>query len=140
MRDRKDGRVRGGYLISPWTDVSLSTASWKDPECNRVDKLLHNLHADVKLITGGNLEKAKLPTYSPLFADLTGLPPLLIQASNNELLRDDSIEFAKLAKEAGVEVNLKMYDKQQHDFQLFWEFVPESSHAIDEAVEFITTI
>jgi acetyl esterase/lipase len=49
------------------------------------------------------------PTISPLYAELRGLPPLLIQAGEYEILRDDSTRFAQCAREVGVEVTLEIY-------------------------------
>lgn len=76
------------------------------------------------------------PWLSPVYADFSGLPPMLIHAANYELFRDDAVRLAAYAKEAGVDVELKIWDGLWHAFQLF-PFVPESRQAVEEVGEFI---
>jgi acetyl esterase/lipase len=75
------------------------------------------------------------PYASPLLADLKGLPPLLIQASTNEMLYDHSTRFAKKAKAAGVDVTLETWDDMIHVFQAFP--FPESKEAISNVQKFV---
>ncbi|HEX7028954.1 MAG TPA: alpha/beta hydrolase [Gammaproteobacteria bacterium] len=88
-----------------------------------------------KTVYAGNNDP-HLPLLSPLYADLRGLPPLLIQAADDELFRDDAVRLAARAREAGVEVELKIWEELWHAFQLF-PFIPESRQAIEEVCEFI---
>jgi monoterpene epsilon-lactone hydrolase len=77
-----------------------------------------------------------MPEVSPLFGDLAGLPPLLLQAGGREMLRDDSIRFAEATRAAGGDVECEVWPGMQHVFPLL-QFLPESARAIDSVVRFI---
>lgn len=80
------------------------------------------------------------PLLSPaLHADLTGLPPLLLQAGSNEVLLDDSTRFAVRAAAAGVDVQLDITADVPHVFQAFEGLLDEADAALDRAARFITT-
>lgn len=76
------------------------------------------------------------PLISPLWADFNGLPPLLVLAGENEVLRDEAVRFADLASQAGVPVTLKIWPAMVHAFPLFAGFVPEGKQAIAEISAF----
>lgn len=80
---------------------------------------------------------ARHPYASPLFGDLAGLPPLMIQVGDYETLLDDSVRFAKKAEEAGVEVHLHVWDGLFHCFPLLAPMFPEATQAMDEVRAFI---
>jgi acetyl esterase/lipase len=82
-------------------------------------------------------ESLNNPYISPIFADLEGLPPLLIQAGGIEALLDDSITLAKQAKSSGVGVELEVYENMTHVFQNFGEELPESRKAYESVRNFI---
>jgi acetyl esterase/lipase len=73
---------------------------------------------------------------SPLFADPTGLPPLLIHAGGDEVMVDDSVLFAEKAKAAGVETVLKVWPGLWHVFQT-QSYIPEAAQAIREIGSFV---
>lgn len=77
------------------------------------------------------------PLVSPLFGDLTGLPPLLIQTGSDELLLDDSIRLAKQATEAGVNVQIEVWNSLWHVFQSSAVKIPEARQAISRIASFI---
>ena len=79
----------------------------------------------------------KTPLASPYYADLHGLPPLLVQVGSAEVLLDDSVKFAERAKAAGVDATLKVWDGMPHVWQAFASFLPEGQQAIDQCGEFI---
>ncbi|MGA3042879.1 MAG: alpha/beta hydrolase [Bryobacteraceae bacterium] len=79
------------------------------------------------------------PLASPLYADLRGLPPLLIQVGADETLRDDSTELAARARAAGVRVELKLWPVVPHVWQMFHPFVPEGRQSLDLASTFLRT-
>ncbi|MFX1374703.1 MAG: alpha/beta hydrolase [Promethearchaeota archaeon] len=79
----------------------------------------------------------KNPLASPLYADLKNLPPLYIQVGTAEILMDDATRFADLAKAAGVDVLLEIWDDMIHMFQMFASMAPEGQEAIDKIGEFI---
>ncbi|WP_303867304.1 alpha/beta hydrolase [Acetobacterium wieringae] len=79
----------------------------------------------------------KHPYASPLFGDLSGLPPLIIQVGDNETLRDDSTRFGEKAKAAGVDVQLKVWNGMFHCFPLLSPLFPEATVALEEVCQFI---
>jgi acetyl esterase/lipase len=79
----------------------------------------------------------RTPLAAPLYADLQGLPPLLIQVGTSETLFDDATRLAKCAKAAGVEVTLEPWDDMIHVWQLFASVLPEGQKAIDRIGAFV---
>lgn len=79
------------------------------------------------------------PLASPLYADLRGLPPLLIHVGEDETLLDDSRRFAAKAQQAGVEVTLKVWPSVPHVWPLFSRWIPEGRESLREAGEFMAT-
>jgi acetyl esterase/lipase len=79
----------------------------------------------------------KTPTASPLYGDLTGLPPLLIQVGTDEILLDDSRRFAERAEQMGVSVRLDVWEEMIHVWHAYSRFVPEARRAIATIGEFL---
>jgi len=79
----------------------------------------------------------RIPLASPIYADLKGLPPLLIQVGTAETLLDDSTRLAKRAKAAGVEVILEPWEEMIHVWHAFAEILPEGQEAIERIGEFV---
>src|SRR4029453_16229372 len=96
------------WLISPWTDLTLSgaTLASKDP----VDPLMHKTYLDelADAYLAAEMDR-KDPRVSPLYAHLSNLPPILIQVGSAETLLDDATRFAALAGAADVRVNLEIW-------------------------------
>jgi acetyl esterase/lipase len=84
--------------------------------------------------TGGD---PRNPLASPLYADLRGLPPLLIHVGADETLRDDSTELATRARAAGVQVDLTVWPAVPHVWQMFHPFVPEGRQSLASAAAFL---
>ncbi|HET6954544.1 MAG TPA: alpha/beta hydrolase fold domain-containing protein [Acidimicrobiales bacterium] len=76
------------------------------------------------------------PVVSPLVADLTGLPPMLIQGGTGDIIVSDARRLAARAREHGVDVRLELYPADTHDFQVFWSFLPEAADALRQAGNF----
>ncbi|MGH9234601.1 MAG: alpha/beta hydrolase fold domain-containing protein [Acidimicrobiales bacterium] len=76
------------------------------------------------------------PLVNPLHADLTGLPPLLVQGGTGDLVVVDAHRLAARAREHGVDVRLELYPADTHDFQVFWSFLPEAADALKQAGRF----
>ena len=74
---------------------------------------------------------------SPILADLSDLPPMLLQAGDHEVGLGDSNDYAEKAKEAGVDVELEVYDEMIHAFHLFAADLPEAIKAIDSIGRFL---
>lgn len=121
--------------LSPGTDATLSSESFKTKA--EIDPFL--TQEGIELMRSQYIEDKdrKNPLVSPLFADLQGLPPLLIHVGSSEILLDDSVRFAKRAKEAGVDVTLEIWEDMIHVFHAFAEWSPESQQAIEKVAEFI---
>jgi monoterpene epsilon-lactone hydrolase len=79
----------------------------------------------------------RTPLAAPLYADLNGLPPLLIQVGDHETLLDDSNRVAARARAAGVKVTLEVWPEMIHVWQLFASFLPEAQEAIEVMGKFI---
>lgn len=77
------------------------------------------------------------PLVAPLHADLTGLPPMLIQVGTGDLVLAETRQLAERAREHGVDVDLELYPADTHSFQLFWSFLPEAADALQNAGQFI---
>lgn len=71
-----------------------------------------------------------------LHADLTGFPPLLVQAGTGDVLGRDAYRLVERARERGVDVQFELYPVTTHDFHLFWSFLPEAADALDQAGTF----
>lgn len=80
------------------------------------------------------------PLASPIYADLHGLPPLMIQVGSHELLLDDIIKFHKKAVDSDLEVTFELWKDMFHSFQIFSSRVEEGQNAIDSAGEYIRKI
>ena len=79
----------------------------------------------------------RTPLASPIYADLRGLPPLLIQVGTTELLVYDSVWLAVCAKSAGVDVSLELWQEMIHGWLLFAYILPEGQQAIERIGEFV---
>ncbi|MDH6242732.1 alpha/beta hydrolase [Mycobacterium sp. OTB74] len=128
LRDGDDPLPAAAICICPWTDLTLSgaTVETKRNEDPMVRASVLALMAEAYL---GETDP-KTPTVSPLFADLTGLPPLLVQVGTAELLLDDSRRFAQRAEAAGVDVTLEVWDDMIHVWHAFADLLPEGREAL----------
>jgi monoterpene epsilon-lactone hydrolase len=76
------------------------------------------------------------PLVSPLYGDLTGLPPMLIQGGVGDVMVEDAQRLAERARSHGVDTRLELYPVTTHDFQVFWSFLPEAADALQQAGAF----
>ncbi|MDX2970757.1 alpha/beta hydrolase [Kribbella solani] len=125
----------GVVLFSPWTDVTLTgpsidTRGEYDPLFNR--PIMEDYAA---MYLGGADAADELA--SPLRADLSGLPPLLVQVGSAEVLLDDALRLVARAAEQEVDVSLDVVAGAPHVFQYFAGFLPEADEALDRAATFI---
>jgi len=124
-----------GVLLSPMVDLeatgeSMTSKAAEDP---MVKKAL--IGPIVRLYL--NDQDPRTPLASPLYADLAGLPPLLIQVGTAEVLLDDSTRLAERATKAGVKVKLDQWQNMIHVWQLFASILDEGQQAIDRIGEFV---
>lgn len=121
--------------ISPWTDLvgtgrTMDTKALEDPMVNRAAlEYFSDFYADK--------EDKTHPLISPLFADLAGLPPLLIQVGTAETLLDDSRRLATRARYAGVDVSYAEWEGMPHIWHIFAPLLEKSRKAIIELGEFV---
>ncbi|MCB0186144.1 MAG: alpha/beta hydrolase [Caldilineaceae bacterium] len=141
------------FCLSPFLDLSCETAAIQ------VGDLAARLHANVHgneaaseqaLADYLNLHvlrysahaylagaDARDPFVSPLFADLRGLPPLLIQAGSTEVLAGDALQIAERARGAGVDVQLSLAPHMIHVYQFLYHIAPEAEEAVREIGRFV---
>ncbi|MCH7810808.1 MAG: alpha/beta hydrolase [Chloroflexi bacterium] len=134
LREAGDPLPAATVLLSPWTDLegtgeSIKTRREADPMIDpaSMPEMARGYHPD------GDVRN---PLVSPLHADFTGLPPMLIQVGDAEVLLDDSTRVYKLADAAGVDVTLEVNDEMIHVFQFFAPLLPEAVAAIERIGEF----
>jgi acetyl esterase/lipase len=77
------------------------------------------------------------PIVDPLNADLTSLPPLLVQIASGEFTRQEAQLLAKRAAAKGVKAKATVYPIEAHDFPIFWTFLPEAAAALEEVAHFV---
>lgn len=127
----------GAVLFSPWTDLTGSG----DSQRSRADvepMISPALLEPMATLYRGDVNAAD-PGISPLFADLAGLPPLLIQVGDHEILLDDSTRLASAAALAGVEATLEIYDEGFHVFQNIPD-IPEAAEALTSVGRFFDEV
>lgn len=135
LRDAGDPLPAGAVLFSPWTDLAATGASVTSND--RRDAMFHGGRiAETARVYLGDTPPTN-PLASPLYADLRGLPPLFIQASDSEVLFDDSTRLADKAAKAGVSVSFRAWHKLPHVWQFFAPFLPEGRAALAETAAFI---
>lgn len=135
LRDSGDPLPAAAVLISPWTDMeglgeSMKTKADVDP---MIMPDASNGAASAYL--GG--ADPRNPLASPIHADLSGLPPMLIQVGGSEVLLDDSTRLAAKAEADGVDVTLEEWDEMIHVWHFFAVMLPEGQQAINRIAEFV---
>ena len=123
-------------LFSPWVDLTLTGESMRSKQDADPLFIEADLRALADLYVGAG-DRAH-PLASPLFADLTGLPPLLVQVGANEVLLDDAVRLAGRAGADDVEVTLEVGPGLPHVFQLQYGRLDEADAALDRAARFLT--
>ncbi len=124
-----------GVCISPWVDLANTGASMTANA--EVDPIIQTELLDFMAQLYVGERDRRTPLASPLYADLHGLPPLLLQVGSAETLLDDSTRLAERAEAAGVDVTLDVWDDMVHVWHMFAPILPEGRRAIDRAGEFI---
>jgi acetyl esterase/lipase len=120
------GRLRDGHeklpvcawLVSPWTDLTMSGSTFASKDA--VDPIIHEeyLYELVDAYLPAGVDR-KDPRVSPLYADLTGFPPLLIQVGSAETLLDDATRLANVAGAADIPVTLEIWPHMIHAWPLW---------------------
>ena len=121
--------------LSPWTDLALTGASLNANAAS--DPML--VAAEVPRLAGfylGNTDPHD-PYASPLYGDPRGLPPTLIQVGSDEILRDDAVRMAERMQAAGCKVELQVWPRMPHVFQVMAAVMPEARAAMAEIARFL---
>lgn len=123
------------FCFSPWTDLAATGISYVTNA--RLDPVFHSesLKPVARIYLNGASDTH--PLASPLYADLTGLPPLHAFVSNTEILYDDAVRLIERAEQHGVEARLHIADRQPHVWPIFVGMIPEAPATIREVVDLI---
>lgn len=135
LREQGKPLPASAALFSPYTDLAAT-----GPSVKLNSKTCAMFTAEMIENAGAGYYGDNDPTHpliSPLYANLEGLPPLLIQVSASECLLDDSTRVARKAKKAGVDATLEIYEGMPHVWQLFHRFLPEAKAAAEKAAMFL---
>jgi monoterpene epsilon-lactone hydrolase len=135
LREARVPLPAGGVCISPWVDLTCGGASYETKAA--ADPIVRR--AGVQEMARAYLGAAppRTPLASPLFADLGGLPPLLIQVGTDEVLLDDAVQLAARAKRAGVDATLEVHDRMIHVWHWFLPMLDEAQTAVDTIGRFV---
>ncbi len=135
LRDENKPLPAGAVALSPATDLAFTG-----------DSIQSRRHLDPLFSHGGpttiiqdyiTSHDPHEPLISPLYADLQGLPPLLIHVGDHEILLDDALRFGEKAAAAGVKVKNVVWPEMFHVFQIFTPILPEARRAVDQIADFI---
>ena len=133
LRDRGLTLPAGGIALSPTADLTLASESLKTVSDPIISAKTMPVFRDYYL---GKTDPRN-PLASPVFGDYRGIPPLLIQVGEHEMLRDDSIRVAKKARSDGISVKLEVWPGMFHVFQSHEPLLPEGKEAIDHIADFM---
>jgi acetyl esterase/lipase len=136
LRDRKLPLPAAGICISPWADLTCSSGSMTSMA--EADPMLR---PDALRWMAGlylNGQDPQSPLASPVYADLRDLPPLLIQVGTEEALYDDAITLSRVARDAGVDATLEVWEGMMHVWHLMARLIPEGRQAIQVIGAFVT--
>ena len=131
LRDRCRPLPKAGIALSACTDLTLASDSIRSEEDPICSARCMPVFAELYL---GEADPRN-PLASPVFATYNGIPPLLIQVGEHEMLRDDSVRVAAKARSDGVEVKLEVWPGMVHVFQV--RELPESYEAIEHIAQFM---
>jgi len=134
LKEQNKPLPAAAVAISPWTDLTCSSESYITK--NKVSIApLDSWLVFSKYYTGNN--EATLPLISPLYGNLTGLPPIFINSAGDDELFDDGEKFFIKAKKAGVDITFRAGIKMIHCYPLLSPFFKEASEAMEEICAFI---
>jgi len=142
LRDENRGQLRAMVLMSPWTDLACLGGSYLeryplDPLFGRKKPMPDESHRSDRGRQYANGHDLTEPYLSPLYGDFTGLPPMLIQVGEYEMLYDDAAIVAEKAGAAGLPVEFKVWSGMFHAFQMADILIPEARMAMAEIGDFL---
>jgi epsilon-lactone hydrolase len=135
LRDRGLPRPAAGVCISPWVDLTCSGATYATKAA--VDPIVTRQSTTAMAHAYAGAHDPKAPLLSPLYADLRGLPPLLVQVGSDEVLLDDALGLGERARAAGVDVTVEEWPAMIHVWHWFLPMLAEAERAIGVIGEFV---
>jgi len=135
IRDARLPLPGAGICISPWTDLTCSAPSYQTKAAT--DPLVNLAGITVMARNYLGTTDPRTPLASPLFADLKGLPPLLIHVGSEEVLLDDATRLVERARAAGVPVTLEVWEQMIHVWHWFLPWLDEAQAAVDKIGGFL---
>lgn len=134
LRDKKISFPAAAVCLTPLTDMkgtghSLKNLAKVDPYKMKDPLSIANYYFEN--------ENPENPLISPIYADLKGYPPILIQAAGFDVFLDDSIRFAEKAKTAKVDISIEVWDKMWHVFHMSYNLLPEAKEAVNRVCDYI---
>jgi monoterpene epsilon-lactone hydrolase len=125
------------FVMSPYVDLTLAGTTLETKR--ELDPLLRRELLEPRVADYTARQDAALPLVSPIFADLSGLPPLIIQAGSHEVLLDDAVRLTRQAATADVDVTLDITPEVPHVFQAYSPILDEAGAALDRAGQLLLT-
>jgi monoterpene epsilon-lactone hydrolase len=134
LRDAGEPLPAAGVAISPWVDLACSGASFQTNSSFDFVGEAHCRLAAASYLAGIDPQR---PDVSPCFAEFEGLPPVLVQAGEAEVLIDQVQAFAQRAKAAGADVRLAVYPDMVHVWHMLRSVTADAQRALDEIGAFV---
>jgi acetyl esterase/lipase len=125
----------GAALLCPWVDLTLDTLERHAGRDAVPEEMLAQMRGAAEAYLAGH--PAGDPVVSPLGADLSGLPPLLVQAATGDRQVADAHRLSDHADAHGVDVRFELFPVDTHVFHIFWAFLPEAADALEQAGRFV---
>ncbi len=122
-------------LLSPFLDLTLTSPSLRYNQKHDALLSIEALQTGIDYYLTQEIDPAD-PRVSPLFDDLAGLPPVLVQVGSKEILLDDANRFKEKAQDAKVDVTYKLYTGMWHNFQMFSPWFEEAQKSLADIAEF----
>lgn len=135
LREARVPLPAGGVCISPWVDLTCGGASYATKA--DADPIVRRAGVEQMAQAYLGATPPRTPLASPLFADLRGLPPLLIHVGSDEVLLDDAVQLAERARAAGVDASIEVYPRMIHVWHWFLPMLDEAQTAVDAIGRFV---
>jgi epsilon-lactone hydrolase len=135
LRDTGVPLPAAGVCICPWTDLAATGETLRTNNGRCASFLPATIPKYARVYLGDASDRD--PYASPVFGDLSGLPPLLLQAASNELLLDDARRIHLQVEKAGGISELEVFDDLFHDWPILDGFLPEARLALEQAAAFL---
>jgi epsilon-lactone hydrolase len=130
LREQGTPLPGGAVLLCPGVDLTGATV----PDTAQGEMTAERIRRGAEAYLAGH--PLDDPVVSPLTADLTGLPPILVQGATGDWALPDAQRLVERARGHGVDARLELYPAETHVFHIFWTFLPEAADALHQAGEF----